>query len=82
VSEVVLTRRAAKDLDKLERPLRDRITRALRRLAANPLQKTKKLSDPRIGTYRLRVGDWRVIFDLDGDLVVVLRIGHRRDIYR
>ena len=64
MSEVLLTRRAAKDLDKLERPLHDRITRALRRLAADPRQKAKKLSDPRIGTYRMRAGDWRVIFDI------------------
>ena len=29
----------------------------------------------------MRIGDWRVVFDLEGEVVVVLRIGHRREIY-
>lgn len=82
MSDVLLTRRAVKDLDRLEPPVRARIVRSLRDLASNPLRRARKLSDPRLGTYRLRVGDWRVIFDIDGDSVLVLRIGHRREIYR
>ena len=31
---------------------------------------------------RLRVGDYRVIFTIEGDTLTVLQIGHRRDIYR
>ena len=31
---------------------------------------------------RLRVGDYRVIFTVEGDTLTVLQIGHRRDIYR
>jgi mRNA interferase RelE/StbE len=36
------------------------------------------------GNYRLRVGDWRVIYILQDDLLVVLvlRVGHRREVYR
>jgi mRNA interferase RelE/StbE len=30
---------------------------------------------------RLRVGDWRVIFNEEGDAIVVLAVGHRREIY-
>jgi mRNA interferase RelE/StbE len=35
-------------------------------------------------TYRLRVGDWRVIYTLHGDvmMVLVVRVGHRREVYR
>lgn len=29
-----------------------------------------------------RIGDYRVVFDLEGDQIVVLRMGHRREIYR
>ena len=82
MTEVLLTRRARKDFDALDPPIRDRIARALHDLESDPLGKAKKLSDPRIGTYRLRVGDWRVIFDLEEDAAIVLRIGHRREIYR
>ncbi len=35
-----------------------------------------------MGTYRFRVGNYRVIFDLDDEQIVILRVGHRRDIYR
>jgi mRNA interferase RelE/StbE len=36
----------------------------------------------KIGTYRFRIGDYRAIFDIDGENIVILRIGHRRDIYK
>jgi mRNA interferase RelE/StbE len=32
--------------------------------------------------YRLRVGDWRVLFELVGDQIVVYAIGDRKDIYK
>ena len=32
--------------------------------------------------WRLRVGDWRIIFDDDGVILTVLTVGHRREIYR
>jgi len=38
--------------------------------------------DPALGTYRFRIGDYRVIFDIEGKDIVALRVGHRRDIYR
>ena len=41
-----------------------------------------KLTDPSLGTYRFRIGDYRVIFDIEGEEIVVLRVGHRKDIYR
>jgi mRNA interferase RelE/StbE len=31
---------------------------------------------------RLRVGDWRVVFYEEGDAIVVVAVGHRRDIYK
>jgi len=81
VAEVVLTRRARKDLDALDPPVRARILEKLGDLQDDPLRGATRLTDARLGTYRIRVGDWRIIFDLDDDTVVVLRIGHRRQIY-
>jgi len=78
VAEVVLTRRARKDLEALDPPVRGRILDRLVELEDEPLRNAIRLTDARLGTYRARVGDWRVIFDLDGEVVVVLRIGHRR----
>ncbi|NCQ65980.1 MAG: hypothetical protein COZ34_03945 [Candidatus Pacebacteria bacterium CG_4_10_14_3_um_filter_34_15] len=35
-----------------------------------------------LGTYRYHIGNHRVIFDLEKNKIVVLRIGHRKEIYR
>ena len=54
----------------------------LRALAADPaaMRNVKKLTGS--PGYRLRVGDWRVIYKIDpSDVVLVVKIGHRREIY-
>jgi len=45
-------------------------------------RRARRLTNTDLGQFRLRVGDWRIVFDIDGSFVVVLRIGHRREIYR
>ena len=79
--KVLLTQRALKDLDALEKQVRIRIIKKLKEYASKPLRDTRKLESPKIGTYRFRVGDYRV-FDIDGENLVVLRAGHRKTIYR
>lgn len=34
------------------------------------------------GTFKLRVGDWRVIYILETDMIIIQAIGHRREIYK
>lgn len=81
---------AAKSLDKLEASARGKIVTALKRLteelssqgqpALSEVAKLQGMSDK----YRLRAGSWRVIFTFEADrlIVLVLDLGHRRDIYR
>jgi mRNA interferase RelE/StbE len=77
--------RAAKDIEALDRMAQTRVLKALRRLAEDPRRapNVKALSGAD-GAYRLRVGDFRVIYTLrDAELLVfVVRVGHRREIYR
>ncbi|MCX9011943.1 MAG: type II toxin-antitoxin system RelE/ParE family toxin [Candidatus Methanoperedens sp.] len=80
--KVLLTHRSLKDLDALEKHDRIRVIKKLREYAAEPLKFSCKLENPKIGTYRLRIGDYRIVFDIDGENLVVLRIGHRKNIYR
>ena len=80
--KLVYTRRAAKDLSKLEPEVRKRIKETLERYAKAPFDYARKMIDPSLGTYRFRIGDYRVIFDLEGAQIVILRVGHRREIYR
>jgi mRNA interferase RelE/StbE len=79
---LVYTRRAEKDINKLHPSLKQRIGKALLKLQFNPVGHSEKLTDPKIGTYRFRIGDYRIIFDIEGSDVVILRVGHRKEIYR
>ena len=74
---------AAKALAKLDRPIQLRIARRLDRLAVEPRADAAKLRGAS-DIWRVRIGDYRVIYQIeDGRLRgLVIRIGHRRDIYR
>lgn len=80
--KVMLTQRTVKDIEKIDKETKDRIATKLREYAVEPLKYARKLVDSKIGTYRFRIGDYWVIFDIDNDNIVILRIGHRRSIYK
>ena len=85
---IELTATATKQLGKLDRQEARRITAFLRdRLAAHedPRSLGKALTGPTLGTFwRYRVGDYRLICDIDdGALrILVIELGNRRDVYR
>jgi len=80
--KLVYTHRASRDIRKLEENVKKRIGKALKKYEEEPLKYASKLTDPALGTYRFKIGDYRVIFDIESEEIVVLRIGHRKDIYR
>lgn len=49
---------------------------------SDPLLYAEFLTNHRIGTYRFRVGDYRVVFDLENETIMIVDIDHRKDIYR
>ena len=79
---LVYTNRAAKDIQKFPLEIKKRIGKALLRYQQEPLRYSETLRNPNLGTYRFRIGDYRVIFDIEDNEIVVLRVGHRRDIYK
>jgi mRNA interferase RelE/StbE len=73
---------AERELDDLDPSVRKRVMRRLVELADDPIHaaNVKALGD---GAYRLRVGDWRVIYALvSGNTLRVLKVAHRREAYR
>jgi mRNA interferase RelE/StbE len=80
--ELVYTERAARDIAKLDQAARERIKKTLERYKESPFDYARKMVDPKLGSYRFRIGEYRVIFDIEGDQIVALRVGHRREIYR
>ncbi|MBI5058012.1 MAG: type II toxin-antitoxin system RelE/ParE family toxin [Nitrospirae bacterium] len=80
--KLVYTRRAEKDIKKLDPSIKHQIGKALLKLQNNPFEHSEKLTDPKIGAYRFRIGDYRVIIDIEGKDIVILRVGHRKEIYK
>ena len=85
------TRSAQKAFSKLDAHLQDRIRRSLKEALryltglTNHRPDLKKLHGKYEGLLRLRVGDWRVIFEVKRKDVVVLKVikvEHRREAYR
>ena len=80
--EIIFSRKAKKQLFKLERTIQERIIFALERIRIRPEDYlTKLVGDP---GYKLRIGDYRVIMDIDKTnlLILVIKIRHRKDIYK
>jgi mRNA interferase RelE/StbE len=86
MSRVVVHKRAAKYLAALPRPLRERIKEALVELSASPLAYPGviQMGGDWTGYYRIRVGDFRIIFwvDMGEDAIYVDHIGSRGDVYK
>lgn len=76
--------KAAKELEKLPPQVRNRILKKLKfySFQKNPLKFAEKLKDYRFGNYRFRVGDYRIIFDTEDDKITILKVGHRKEIYK
>ena len=74
---------AAKELTRIAKPARARIAEAIDGLAENPFKGTA-LKGELTGLRRIRVGEFRIVYEIqEEDLVVlVIRVRHRRDVYR
>ena len=80
--KVVFTQRAVKDLENIDEQMRNRIAVKLQEYAKGPQRYARKLINSKIGTYRFRIGDYRVVFDIDRENIAILKIGHRKSIYK
>lgn len=82
--EVRLARRAVRSLASLERREQQRIRAALDLLADNPRPPNCVAMQGEDSVYRVRVGDYRIVYEvIDAVLLVhVVRVGHRREVYR
>lgn len=75
---------AARDLKKLDRQAQRRVQAAIEILAETPRPPSARQLVDSGGAWRVRTGDYRVIYEIHDDriLVLVLRAGHRREVYR
>lgn len=78
---IIFSDKASKQFCKLEKSLQERIISSLERIRIRPeAYVTKLVGDP---AYKLRVGDYRVLLDINkGKLIIlVIKIGHRKNVY-
>lgn len=82
--KLVLSPRALKDLKKIDISTSRRIVDKLQFFArqTEPLQFAESLVNNDFGSFRFRIGDYRVLCEADRTTIHVLRVGHRREIYR
>lgn len=83
VYTVEFTKAAAKELKKLERPIQILLVEALEALADNPRPDGVKKLSGSDDLWRIRVGDYRSIYTIQDEivLVTVVRVRHRREAY-
>ena len=82
--EIEFERRAARELERLDRPVQRRILRKLRQIAKrdDPRGMGEPLSANLAGLWKYREGNWRIIVRIEDERFLVLRIGHGSKAYQ
>ena len=79
--KIIIKESAYKDLKQIDKQTAVKILKDIQKLENYPdISNTKKLKNY-TPTYRLRIGNYRVLFDIEDDNIVIGRILHRKDAY-
>lgn len=82
MKEIEWTESSLDDMAALDKGIARRVKQAVERFAGTGAGNVKKLQGIDPPEYRLRVGDYRVRFELDSETIRVLRVRNRREAYR
>ena len=83
--DIIVTKKAFKQLKKIDHKEQNRITEFLKSLQhINPKSQGKELKGSLSGVWRYRVGSYRILTHIEDEklTVLVVKIGHRKDIYK
>ena len=78
---LVISHRFRRDLRRLDAEAHRRVLEVLDQLQENPYQ-GGRLTNVNIGQWRIRVGDYRIRYDIQADQILLYRVRQRKDIYR
>ena len=75
---------AAKEIEKLPPGVKKRLKSKLEWFVSqvDPVSFAESLTKPADAQYRFRVGVYRILFDIEGQNIVILHVQHRREVYR
>jgi mRNA interferase RelE/StbE len=79
--EVRFKPRAVKDIQKLSSRIQTKIIKDIEIMGNDLTGDVKRLTNF-TPEYRLRIGDYRVLFEIENDSIIVYRVRHRREVYR
>jgi len=81
--KIIFTKSSEKELASLEKPLQRKIFNKIKTLSEDPYPYGSQKLEGGKG-YRLRVGNYRVVYEVFKDklIIVVIKIAHRKDVYR
>ena len=71
-----------KDFGRLNSMVQTRVLIALETMKMNPFFNAKKLVNASVGIFRMRIGDYRLRFDVVGQDIYLYRIRHRKEVYK
>lgn len=79
--ELIFEKRTLKDLNKLDQNIKNRIWNKLQVCKQDPFRYLESLIE--IKSFKLRVGDYRIIIDVENGLKIlhILKVGHRKNVY-
>lgn len=82
--EIEISRTAEKQLRKLGRRDQERIVRAIQLLAQDPLPRGARKLSGYDDVFRIRVGHYRILYSVSSRklVIIILKVGHRRNAYR
>ncbi len=77
-----VSKKASKELEKLPDTVLKKLYAKLTQLPQNPFPTYSKKLKGSAHTYRIREGDYRVIYEIEDLEIIIMSVGHRREIYR
>ena len=81
IFQIEWTKRGLEDLERLDKEIAQRIFKKVDNLR----ESFKSVDIKRVqgtNSFRLRIGDYRIIFEIQGDKIYILKVGHRKNIYK
>ena len=82
--EIVISRQVQKQLESLPKIVWKSVSDAIDRLSEEPRPSTSRKLQGQMDSWRIRVGDYRIIYTIEDNrlVVLILKVGHRREVYR
>ena len=78
--DIILTKDAARELRELDGAVQIQIIKKILHLKENP-ELGEPLSNVLKNKWRLHVGKWRIVYTVDGNIVLIAKIAHRKEVY-